>query len=204
MKQIRQSKRAYARLLSAFWVMLALCAAAALTGCSKQKSIPQSFETVTVPYQEFGKSTLFLYDGKLKVWRLDSDYMRKNLESDTAHVLAVPVRLTLFDSTGKPGTRILSDSGTTSSGLANFFIWGNVYIKTDTKMVIKTQSLWWNKTTRKVGSDAFVEIHTPEGDILRGKGLDANESFSVWSLRKSVSGEFPNFKKRIETDDFNK
>ena len=169
--------------------------------CSKKnKQLPHSADTVVVPYQEFERSTMYCYDGPHRLWRLDTDYMRKEL-SDTASLLAVPVTIVTFDSAGAIASRILSDSGRMNPDLEHFFIWGNVYVKTADGMIIRSTSLWWDKKTHKVGSDDFVQIHTPEGDVLRGKGLDANESFSRWSLRQSVSGTFPNFKERIEAED---
>jgi hypothetical protein len=125
--------------------------------------------------------------------------MRKEL-SDTAQMTATPVTITTFDSLGKVVSVILSDSGRTRKQMDRFFIWGNVYIRTAQNMKIRSQSLWWEKDSHKVGSDDFVEITTAEGDVLRGKGLDANESFSRWSLRRSVSGTFPNFRERFEKE----
>ncbi|MBD3391784.1 MAG: LPS export ABC transporter periplasmic protein LptC [Chitinivibrionales bacterium] len=182
---------------------LPFLAALAVTGSGcgeKGRKLPHSADSVTIPYQEFGKTTLFCYDGPFKLWRLDTDYMRKNI-GDTAKMLAVPVEITTYDSLGDPQTRILADSGHTSSELESFDIWGNVYVKSADDLVIRSESLWWNKNTRKVGSDDFVQITTPEGDVLRGKGLDANESFTRWSLRESVSGRFPNFRERVEQED---
>jgi LPS export ABC transporter protein LptC len=188
-------------------LVISLCAALALAFCAgsasctgKRKNIPQSGDSIAVPYQEFGPTTMYCYDGPYKIWRLETEYMRKNI-SDTAKMLAIPVVITMYDSQGVAGTRILADSGNTTKELRNFDIWGNVYIKTHENLRIKSQSLWWDKETHKVGSDDFVEITTPEGDVLRGKGLDANESFSRWSLRKSVSGTFPNFRERMESED---
>jgi hypothetical protein len=37
--------------------------------------------------------------------------------------------------------------------------------------------------------------------VMRGRGLDATESFSSWTLRSSVSGQFPNFRERMEKDE---
>jgi LPS export ABC transporter protein LptC len=153
-----------------------------------------------VPYQEFGRTTLFSFDGAYKIWRLETDYMRKNM-GDTAKMLAVPVEIITYDSMGETGTRILSDSGYTTSALESFDIWGNVYVKTRDGLVIRSESLWWNKQTHKVGSEDFVEIRTPEGDVLQGRGLDANESFTRWSLRSSVKGRFPDFRERVEAED---
>jgi LPS export ABC transporter protein LptC len=178
-----------------------LALALLFAGCnSKKDTIPQSDMSISEPYQEFGKSTMHSYEGPHKIWRLDTDYMRKGM-SDTARMLVVPVRLTIFDTTGRQSSRVLADSGTTSPNRDDFFVWGNVYIRTMNGQIIKSESLWWNRNTHKVGSDEFVEITTPAGDVLRGKGLDANESFSNWSLRDNVSGEFPNFKERMESDE---
>ena len=101
----------------------------------------------------------------------------------------------------KTADQIIAVSENTKKELVEFFVWGNVYIKNYDDQIIKSETLWWNKATRKVGSDDFVEIKTPEGDVLRGKGLDATESFSSWSLRENVSGEFPNFKERMDSDE---
>lgn len=170
-------------------------------GCGKKKnSIPLASDTTLVPCQEVGKSTLYCYDGAHLIWKLDSKYSRKTLE-DTSSMLVVPVRLVIYDTLKPNRSLVLADSGLTKKSMEHFYIWGNVYVKNWDGLIIKSQSLWWNKPTRKVGSDDLVEIKTTSGDILRGKGLDANESFSQWSLRQNVSGEFPNFKKRMDADE---
>lgn len=169
-------------------------------GCTKKETIPQASDTLVTPCQEVGASTLYAYDGPHLIWILDSDYSFKTLE-DTSSMLVVPVRMSIFDTLGSKTTRVLADSGITKKELVEFFIWGNVYIKNYDDQIIKSETLWWNKATRKVGSDDFVEIRTPAGDVLRGKGLDATESFSSWSLRENVSGEFPNFKERMDSDE---
>lgn len=170
------------------------------SGCTKRETIPQASDTLVTPCQEVGASTLYAYDGPHLIWILDSDYSFKTLE-DTSSMLVVPVRMSIFDTLGTKTTRVLADSGLTKKELVEFFLWGNVYIKNYDGQIIKSETLWWNKTTRKVGSDDFVEISTPEGDVLRGKGLDATETFSSWSLRERVSGEFPNFNERMESDE---
>jgi LPS export ABC transporter protein LptC len=171
-----------------------------ISGCTKKESIPQASDTLVTPCQEVGASTLYAYDGPHLIWILDSDYSFKTLE-DTSSMLVVPVRMSIFDTLGSKTTRVLADSGITKKELVEFFVWGNVYIKNYDDQIIRSETLWWNKTTRKVGSDDFVEITTPEGDVLRGKGLDATETFSSWSLRENVSGEFPNFKERMDSDE---
>jgi len=172
-----------------------------LTGCAQKKdALPVSGDSIASPYQIFTQSTLFFYEGKHKRWRLDSDFMKKPLV-DTGKMLVVPVRLWLYDSLGALRTKVLADSGTTTSSLESFLVWGNVYIRNQDSLIVRTEKLWWIKGTRKVASDTYVQIETPKGDVLRGKGLDAVEDFSRFTFKSQVSGQFPNFKDRMQNND---
>jgi LPS export ABC transporter protein LptC len=126
--------------------------------------------------------------------------MKKPL-ADTGKMLVVPVTLWLYDSLGIIRTKVLADSGITTSSLENFTVWGNVYIRNQDSLIVRTQKLWWIKGTRKVSSDTYVQIETPKGDILRGKGLDAVEDFSRFTFKSQVTGKFPNFKDRMDKND---
>lgn len=162
--------------------------------CTKKKEeFPKASDEVARAIQEVNGSTIYCYDGAVLVWKLDSDYSRRNMD-DSSKTLVVPVRLTVFDSSNNKETKVFSDSGHTAKDLNMFYIWGNVDVRNWDGLRIRSQSLWWDKSKRVVGSDDYVKIVTPGGDILKGKGLDASENFSWWTLRNNVSGEFPNFK----------
>jgi LPS export ABC transporter protein LptC len=191
------------RSLLGILVILAAMSAglASLSGCVKKKDqLPITADSVSVPYQKFEKTSLFFYDGSTRKWRLDALHMKKDLDSKGL-ALVVPVRLTIYDSLSQARTTVVADSGTTTSTLENFTGWGNVYITTHDHMIIKTQKLFWNKNTHKVTSDTYVQIQTANGDVLRGKGLDAEEDFSRWSFRSHVTGEFPHFRDRMGSED---
>ena len=169
--------------------------------CSRKKdTLPLSSGSIMTPYQEFGTTTIFFYEGKYKRWKLESNYMKKPL-TDTGTMLVTPVKLTLYDSLGKARTKVLADSGITTSTLQSFTVWGNVYIRNQDSLIVKTPKLWWIKGTHKVESDTYVQIETPKGDIMRGKGLDAVEDFSHFTFKSQVSGQFPDFKRRVEAND---
>ena len=169
--------------------------------CAKKKEpLPISSDSVMTHQQEFGASTLFFYEGTFKRWKLESEYMRKPL-ADTGTMLVTPVKLTLYDSVGNARTRVLADSGFTTPALQSFTVWGNVYIRNQDSLIVKTQKLWWIKGQRKVASDTYVQIETPKGDIMRGKGLEASEDFSHFIFKAKVSGQFPDFKRRAEANE---
>ena len=164
-----------------------------MVGCTNKKdSFPQGKDTTLTPTQEVVVSTWQCYEGSHLVWKLEPDRTYKTM-GDSSTILAVPVRFTIFDSLGDTATHVLSDSGRTTEEFKHIYIWGDVIIRSQDGLIVKSQSLWWDKTSRKVGSDDFVEIQNPDGNVLRGKGLDASDSFSWWTLRENVSGEFPNF-----------
>ena len=172
-----------------------------IAGCRKRKQdLPVGTDSVTVPFQEFERATLFSYQGSLKKWRLQSLYMRKPL-SDTGTILAVPVVLSLYDSCGNTTTRILSDSGTTRAKMESFDIWGDAYVRTRDGLVVRSERLRLDNETHKWYSDTFVEIRTAKGDVMRGKGFDATESFSQSSFHSRVKGTFPKFRERVEADE---
>ncbi|MBD3240354.1 MAG: LPS export ABC transporter periplasmic protein LptC [Chitinivibrionales bacterium] len=126
--------------------------------------------------------------------------MRKPL-TDTGAILAVPVVLHLYDTTGDTKTKILADSGTTTAEMESFEIWGDVYVKTRDDLVIRSERLELDYETHQWHSDTFVEIRTAKGDVMRGKGFDAREDFSHSSFRSRVSGRFPQFRERLGEDE---
>ena len=172
-----------------------------MVGCTNNKDyLPQGNDTTLTPTQEVVVSTWQCFEGSHLVWKLKPNRTYRTMD-ETGSILAVPVRLTIFDTLGDTTTQVFSDSGRTTEEFKHIYLWGNVYIKNQEGLIVKGQSLWWDKASRKVGSDDFVEIQNPDGNVLRGKGLDANDSFSWWTLRENVSGEFPNFQERMTADE---
>lgn len=166
----------------------------------KEEPLPVAQDSVALPVQKFSGSTLHFYNKGYIQWKLKSEHMTKSL-SDTGSIEVVPVTLTLFDSLGDERSRVLADSGTIESSMQHYRVWGNVYVRTRDSMVVRTESLRWFKERKEVESDTFVQIETKKGDVLRGKGLDATEDFSRFSFKSDVTGEFPNFRERVEKDE---
>jgi len=168
-------------------------------GCTPKKdALPVSSDTISSPFQEMTHASLYFYTKSYIQWKLDAEYMRKPL-TDTGSILVSPVKLTLYDSVGRVRSKVFSDSGTTTPSMESFIVWGDVLIITKDSMTVRSQKLWWNKNAHKVESNTYVLIKTKNGDILRGKGLNAVEDFSRFSFKSDVSGKFPDFKRRVET-----
>jgi len=165
---------------------------------SRNNEIPVSEFQGEGFFQEVEHSTLSFYDSSGLKWKLNADYMRRPV-GDTGNVLTVPVRLEFFDTAGAIEMRVDADSGTTDAQQEDLTVWGDVYVKTRDNVVVKAIRLNWNRMTRRVVSDTFVQIERPNGDILRGKGLKAAEDFSWWEMG-APSGVFPNFQQRMDNE----
>jgi LPS export ABC transporter protein LptC len=188
--------------MTARTAIIFLCALlCALCGCAPKKdALPVGEKVITAPHQEFSEASLFFYEGGIKRWWLDTDYMSRPL-ADTGNILVTPVRISVYDSLGSLSARVVSDSGRSDFNMENFDLWGSVYIKNEDGMVVKSERLKWFKNEQRIVSDTFVQIETPKGDILRGKGLNAVDDFSRFSFNAEVSGRFPDFRRRMEEQD---
>lgn len=167
-------------------------------GCAPKKDpIPMAKEGIGTPVQQFNGASMYFYNDQKIQWKLDAELMRKPL-NDTGSILVVPVRLVLYDSVATIRTWVVADSGLVANDMESYLVWGDVLIRTRDSMVVRTEKLKWFKKTRRVESDTYVQIETKKGDVLRGKGLDANEDFSHFSFKEDVTGAFPDFKRRME------
>mgnify|MGYP000950680785 CR=1 FL=1 len=60
---------------------------------------------------------------------------------------------------------------------------GNVHMENSKGEIMETEELIWNVKTRKVSTDKAIVIKTPD-NIIRGFGLDADEDFSNYTIRR--------------------
>lgn len=64
---------------------------------------------------------------------------------------------------------------------------GNVIVINEKGDKLNTEHLIWNSLTKKIYTNEFVKITTKD-EVIWGNGLEANEDFSVYSL-KQVKGQ---------------
>jgi LPS export ABC transporter protein LptC len=170
-------------------------------GCGPQKdNIPVGSDAITEPHQAFHEAILHFYEHGIMRWRLDTDYMTRPL-ADTGSMLVVPVRISVYDTSGDLSARIISDSGRSDPRMEIFDLWGSVYVKNEDGMAVRSEQLKWFKNVRRITSDTYVQIETAKGDVLRGRGLDAMDDFSRFSFKADVRGRFPDFRRRLEQQD---
>ncbi len=172
-----------------------------LMGCTeKKKQTAPIAEGIPELAQIINNSFMTYYDGPHKQWSLAAKKMWKTM-GDSGRIVGYPVLLTVYDSLGHKVTTVLADTGTTTSRQDTFVVWGNVRVSTQEGLVVRSEKIWWSQKIHRVYSDTYVMVTTNKGDVMRGKGLDADEGFSHWSFLSEVSGRFPKFRERMENEE---
>ncbi len=60
---------------------------------------------------------------------------------------------------------------------------GNVYMENARNEILETQALTWNMRDKKIFTDKYIKIRTPD-NVIYGVGFDANEDFSNYTIRR--------------------
>lgn len=47
-----------------------------------------------------------------------------------------------------------------------------------------TEKLFWNEKTRRISSDVFVKVVKPDGSVNSGEGIDSDEKFQDYRIKK--------------------
>lgn len=102
-----------------------------------------------------------------------------------------PVHILFYNPAGQEITTIDSDSGRYDKAKDVYVVMGHVVVVNKQKQEkLLTPELTWNPATKKVYTDKDVSILSQQtGEKLYGTGLDANQDFSKYAIRK-VNGVF--------------
>lgn len=95
-------------------------------------------------------------------------------------------KVVFFDSLNpdKIRTQITAEYGMDNEGKRRMEARSNVVVINQLKgEKLNTEELIWDKNTRKVFSDKFVTITTPD-KIIYGEGLVSDERFEQWTIKK--------------------
>lgn len=102
-----------------------------------------------------------------------------------------PVNIVFYGPSGEAVTTLRSDSGRYDKAKDIYVVMGNVVVINKQKQEkLLTPELTWNPATKKVYTEKKVTVLSQlTGEKLYGIGLDANQDFSKYAIRK-VTGVF--------------
>jgi LPS export ABC transporter protein LptC len=167
--------------------VLAFCAVLFLTGCEEKikPSVLGGVSSTTLPSQESWNSTVVFSDTALVRAILKAGHISA-FDNSRETLLDQGVHLDFFDEQGRHSSVLTSQTGKVDENTNNLEAIGNVVVVSDSGVVVQTERLFWNNTTQKIHSDAFVTITSPK-EKLQGHGFESDQNLRNYTIFK-VSG----------------
>lgn len=130
---------------------------------------------------------------KAEYFYSDSGYVRNRLragrvseylaEGQEHTEMEQGVELTFFDRTGDRGSVLTAERGSILSKEHRMTVHGHVVFTNARGEKLETEELIWSQDSDRVWTTSPVKI-TRAQDIIYGNGLDANEDFSHYAIRR--------------------
>jgi LPS export ABC transporter protein LptC len=141
-----------------------------------------------VPEQELEDFVFVETELGVPRWILHAKHMSDFKATDV--VLAEGVNVDFFelqaDSLAKTST-LVADSGKLVRPNGDLRVWGDVVVKTDEGVQLRTGWLQWSKDDELIATDDTVFVEQ-DGDIMRGKGLESDPELRDVRILHDVVG----------------
>ena len=130
----------------------------------------------TVVISDSGKVRAILKAGHISVY---DDRMMTHMDRE--------VTVDFYDTSGIHTSVLTSREAWVNDRTKNLEARGDVVVKSDNGSVLVTEVLYWNNARRKVHTDEFVKITTPD-EAIQGRGFESDETLRYYKVFK-VSAE---------------
>ena len=143
-------------------------------------SLPDiSIKNIKVKQSESGKITLELTAPQLRTYQGKDPYTE----------FPQGIKIIFFDSLMAPKSELTAKYGISWNNRKIMEAKGDVVLKNFTrKAQLNTEHLTWDENKRRMFTEQFVRITTPE-KIITGRSMESDEVFDNWVIR-NVSGTF--------------
>ncbi|NVO21303.1 MAG: LPS export ABC transporter periplasmic protein LptC [Bacteroidetes bacterium] len=185
---IRIKKEALTKMIPGLFVaFMAMYVCSCNTDIQKVKaltsmdSLPDiSIDNIIVKQSESGNISTQLTAPKLKAYQAGNNPYTEFPNG---------IKIIFFDSLRQPKSELTAKYGISWDNKRLMEAKGNVVVKNFAKQAqLNTEHLTWNENTRRMYSEVYVKISTPE-KIITGKSMESDEVFDNWVVR-NVSGTF--------------
>jgi LPS export ABC transporter protein LptC len=170
-------------------VMALVCAA--VIGCKNDLDtvaavdLPSDAPDRVTTNAEYFYSDSGVVRNRLRAGRVD-DYLEEGRQRT---VMSDGVELLFYDPSGGPGSKLTARRGTVDSKKHRMQVDENVVFVNARGEKLETEQLIWSQDSDRVYTDRPVRI-TRESDIIYGQGLDANQDFSRYTVRRITGNLF--------------
>lgn len=119
-----------------------------------------------------------------KQTRLEANLLEQfDLEGDEDYLLASNgFSMIFFDSIGREEARITARNGKYEEKKKLLTAWDSVVLANSVGEKLETEELVYMQDSARIVSDKFVTITLQGGTLLRGRGLESNDSFTRYRI----------------------
>ena len=143
------------------------------TGKDVKPTVDKSFVVEELPAQESWNSTIFFTDsGKTKAILTTGHLQVFSNRKET--ILSDGVKVKFFNSFEKNTTTLTSKKGRVDEKTNDLYAIDSVVAVNDSGIVVKTDELKWREKDRKIVSDKFVTIDSPD-EHIEGYGFESDQ-----------------------------
>jgi len=156
-----------------FLPILLLLSLISCTGKDVKPKVDSSFVVEELPAQESWNSTVFFTDSGKTVAILYTGHLQLfNTRKET--ILDDGVKVEFFNSLEVRTTTLTSKRGRVDERTNDLFAIDSVVAVNDSGIVVKTDELKWRNKDKKIASDKFVTIDSPD-EHIEGYGFESDQ-----------------------------
>jgi LPS export ABC transporter protein LptC len=155
--------------------------AAMFFGCEERvkPSTLQLPNTKNASQESWNSTITFSDSARIKAILWSGHISRFSQERYT--LLQDSLRVDFFDADQKHSSLLTALHGRVNDATEDFAAYGNVVVVSDSGTTLKTDSLFWNNATRKIYTQAFVDIASPAEHIM-GTGMESDQSLKNYKI----------------------
>jgi LPS export ABC transporter protein LptC len=156
-----------------FLPILLLLSLISCTGKDVKPKVDSSFVVEELPAQESWNSTVFFTDsGKTAAMLYTGHLQLFNTRKET--ILDNGVKVEFFNSLEVKTTTLTSKRGRVDEKTNDLYAIDSVVAVNDSGIVVKTDELQWRNKDKKIASDKFVTIDSPD-EHIEGYGFESDQ-----------------------------
>jgi LPS export ABC transporter protein LptC len=165
-----------------------LCALLLVTAGCEEKVRPTivPVETAELPSQESWKSTVVFSDSGQCSAILWAGHIAAYAQQRIT-LLGDSVHVDFFNEDGAHTSLLTARRGKVNDVTHDLEVYENVVVVSDSGTTLKTERLFWDNTTRKIHTDAFVDIQSPREHIM-GHGMESDQGLKQYRIMR-VTGQ---------------
>jgi LPS export ABC transporter protein LptC len=172
----------FSRYKTFIWQAAIFCGCLFIYSCENDVNEVNKWNTKKVMVDEvYTAQIIFSQGGDLKA-KLKAPLMLR-YQGDTVSVeFPKTLHVDFFDSTGKKESELDALYGKYFESLNKVLLRDSVVVSNIKGDTLKTSELWWDQNTRKFYTDSVVRLKTVDKTIYGGKGMEADQDLSRWSI----------------------